>query len=238
METLTPKQREIREREAKILSIARPIVLREGYHGLNMDRIAEAVNYSKGTIYNHFSCKEEIIIALAAQTAQKRVDLFRRAAEFKGKPRFRMMAIGEAAEIFARDYPDYFMFEEIVQLPSVREKTSEKRQAVIQGCELQCMSIVAGVARDGISSGDLELPDGMTPEGLVYGLWALTSGAYGIMLKSESLPQFGLTDPLDLVRQHTSAMLDGYQWTPLSGSFDRIEVLKTIRDEVFVSFGN
>ena len=63
MQTLTPKKREILERESRILEVARPMVVREGYHGLNMDRIAEEVRYSKGTIYNHFSCKEEIIIA-------------------------------------------------------------------------------------------------------------------------------------------------------------------------------
>ena len=62
MESLTPKKREILERENRILEVARPIVVREGYHGLNMDRIAEKLKYSKGTIYNHFSCKEEIML--------------------------------------------------------------------------------------------------------------------------------------------------------------------------------
>ena len=76
METLSPKKREILERENRILEVARPIVVREGYNGINMDRIAELVNYSKGTIYNHFSCKEEIIIALAIQSATKRTELF------------------------------------------------------------------------------------------------------------------------------------------------------------------
>ena len=127
---MTPKKREILEREARILAVARPIVVREGYHGLNMDRIADALSYSKGTIYNHFSCKEEVIIALAIQSASKRVELFRKAAQFQAKSRFRMLAIGEAAESFVRDFTDYFLFEEIIQLPSVREKTSEKRQAV------------------------------------------------------------------------------------------------------------
>ena len=93
MTTLTPKQREIQERETKILEVARPIVVREGYHGLNMDRIAEKISYSKGTIYNHFSCKEEIIIALAVQNVAKRIELFRQAAQFKGRPRYRMRAI-------------------------------------------------------------------------------------------------------------------------------------------------
>ena len=233
METLTPKKREILERETRILEIARPVVVREGYHGLNMDRIAEDVGYSKGTIYNHFSCKEEIIIALAIQNVAKRTELFQRAAQFKGCARYRMVAIGEAAEKFVRDYPDYFQFEQILQLASVREKTSEKRQAVIRGCEMQCMSIVAGIVRDAIAAEDLELPDGFSPEKLVFGLWSLTSGAYTIMFNSESLEHVGLDDPFAIVRKHAFALLDGYGWSPLSSEFDADSVLNKIRSEVF-----
>ena len=233
MQTLTPKKREILERETRILEVARPMVVREGYHGLNMDRIAEELQYSKGTIYNHFSCKEEIIIALAIQNDAKRVELFQRAAQFKGCPRHRMMAIGEAAERFVRDYPDYFLFEKILQLASVREKTSEKRQAVVRGCEMQCMSIVAGVVRDAIATEDLELARGFTPEKLVFGLWAITYGAYSIVFASDSLGQMGLDDPFETVRDHTAALLDGFDWQPLSSEYDPKKVLKRIRKEAF-----
>lgn len=233
MKTLTPKKLEIRERETRILEVARPIVVKDGYHGLNMDRIAEAVKYSKGTIYNHFSCKEEIIIALAIENMNKRIELFRQAAEFKGCARYRMMAIGEAAEIFVRRYADYFQFEQILQLDSVREKTSEKRQSVIRNCEMQCMSVVAGIVRDAVANGDLVLPDQMTPESLVFGLWSLSSGAYSIILSSESLPAIGVNDPFEQVRNHTAAMLDGYGWKPLIREFDPAKVLARIQTEVF-----
>lgn len=232
MEALTPKKREIQEREVKILEVARPIVVNDGYHGLNMDRIADALSYSKGTIYNHFSCKEEIIIALAAQTAAKRVELFRRAAEFQGRPRFRMVAILEAAEMFVRDFADYFMFEEIIQLPSVREKTSEKRQAVIQGCEIQCMSVVTGIVRDAISRRELKL-NKVSPEELVFGLWSLTSGGYSIIAKSESLSLLGLPEPYKTVRRHANGLLDGYGWKPLTKDFDFDAIRHEVRKQVF-----
>ncbi|MFT5299558.1 MAG: AcrR family transcriptional regulator [Mariniblastus sp.] len=233
MDILTPKKREILERETQILEAARAIVVSQGYHGLNMDRIAAQVNYSKGTIYNHFSCKEEIIIALAIQNSSKRTELFQQAAQFKGCSRHRMMAIGEAAEKFVREYPDYFLFEQILQLASVLEKTSEKRQAVIQGCEMQCMSVVAGLVRDAIAAEALTLPDGFTPEKLVFGIWSLTSGAFSIVHTSDSLQQMGLDDPYETVRDHTAALLDGYGWTPLSREYDAHKVLHKIHDEVF-----
>lgn len=232
METLTPKKLQIREREARILQVARPIVVKEGYHGLNMDRIAEAVNYSKGTIYNHFSCKEEIIIALAIENMDKRIELFRKAAQFRACSRHRMMAIGEAAEVFVRKFADYFQFEQILRLDSVREKTSEKRQAVIQTCEMQCMSVVAGVVRDAIANGDLEISEPMSPENMVFGMWSLSSGAFSIILSSQSLPSIGVNDPFKTVRTHTAALMDGYGWKPLSTEFDASKVLTRIRSEV------
>ncbi len=232
MATLTPKQREILEREAKILDVARPMVVREGYHGLNMDKIAEKVSYSKGTIYNHFSCKEEIIIALAVQNSAKRVQLFQKAAQFKGCSRHRMIAISAAAELFVRNYPDFFQFERILQLDSVREKTSEKRQSIIHNCEMQCMSIVAGVVRDAVASEDLELPKQFTPEKLVFGLWSLTSGAYSIAAASDALQQMGIDDPFETVRDHIAALLDGFNWQPISDQYDIDKLLKRIQKEV------
>ncbi|MFK7766196.1 MAG: TetR/AcrR family transcriptional regulator [Mariniblastus sp.] len=233
MQTLTPKQQEILDRENRILEIARPMIVREGYHGLNMDRIAEEVQYSKGTIYNHFSCKEEIIIALAIQNAAKRVAMFQNAAQFKGCARHRMVAIGEAAERFVRQFPDFFQFEKILELASVREKTSEKRKSVIRGCEMQCMSVVAGVVRDAVASGDLILKANQTPEQLVFGLWSMTSGAYAIVFSADSLAHVGLGDPFQTVRDSTAALLDGHHWNPLSPEYDQEEILKKIREEVF-----
>src|SRR5690242_3515432 len=105
--TLTRKQREIQGREQRILDVARSMIVDDGYHGLSMDRIAEALEYSKGTIYQHFSCKEEILMALVNQTMERRLNMFRRAAAFRGRSRERLTAIGLAAELFFQLYPDH-----------------------------------------------------------------------------------------------------------------------------------
>ncbi len=100
--TLTRKQREIQSREGRILEVARAMIVQDGYHGLSMDRIAEALEYSKGTIYQHFSCKEDILMALVNQAVECRLDLFRRAAAIRGRSRERITAIGASCEVFFR----------------------------------------------------------------------------------------------------------------------------------------
>ena len=231
--TLSPKQREIAERESRILDVARPIIIEEGYLGLNMERIASELGLSKGTIYNHFSCKEEIVISLAVQTTTKRMEMFRMAAQFKAGPRYRMQSVGVAAELFVRQSPEHFIFEQILRLDSVWEKTSEKRRSIVSSCEMNCIATVAGVVRDAIANGDLTLPDNITPEDLVFGLWSLTSGAYSIIVTSESLENLGMSEPYETVRHHTAIMMDGYGWKPLSPEFDRDELIDRIMKEVF-----
>src|SRR5262245_12250553 len=116
MSTLTRKQREIQQREERILEESRKLLLEEGYHGLSMDRIAEVLEYSKGTIYQHFPNKEEILLALANQSMERRLDLFRRAASFKGGSRERISAVGVAAELFFRLYQHHFQVEHVLRL--------------------------------------------------------------------------------------------------------------------------
>src|SRR5580704_16382536 len=123
--TLTRKQREIQGREGRILEVARSMIVHDGYHGLSMDRIAEALEYSKGTIYQHFSCKEEVLMAVVNEALERRLGLFRRAALFRGRSRERLVAIGVAAELFFQLYPDHFQVEHVIRLSSVQEKTSE-----------------------------------------------------------------------------------------------------------------
>ena len=229
---LSPKQQEIQRREQRILEVARPALIQDGYHGLSMERIAASVEYSKGTVYNHFANKEEIIVALAIETVAKRLEMFKQAAQFKGVSRFRMLAVGQAAEKFVHDFPDFFMLEQILQLPSVRQKISEKRQHEINSIEVLCMDVFAGIVRDAVSNEHLVLTAGSTPEKLVFGLWALSNGGFAIASRSGSLPHLGLDNPFELVHDHTAALMDGFGWAPMSTEYEADEINQRIHREV------
>ena len=233
MTTLTRKQREIQQREGLILEVAREQFVRDGYHGLSMDRIATATEYAKGTIYNHFGCKEEIMIALANQALEKRTKMFRRAAEMTGCSRQRLAAIGAAAEWFARRFPNHFAVEQLIRSASIWHKTSEKRRNFMQMCETRCMDIVAAIVRDGVASGDLSLTDGRTPESVVFGLWSMSFGAYSIIATSDSLAELGLEDPYEIVRANMNAMVDGIGWKPLSSEVDYGSHFEQVQQALF-----
>lgn len=234
MKTMTRKQQEIQERESRILQVARELLAAEGYHGLSMDRIALALEYAKGTIYNHFPCKEEIILALANEAFQKRTEMFRRVASMPGRTRERLAGIGAACELFARGFPDHFAVEQLVRSSSMWEKTSEKRRSIMQLSESRCMGIVAGIVRDAASCGDLKLRKDTAPEDIAFGLWSLSFGAYSIIATGDSLTELGVTDPYSVVRQNMNSMVDGLGWIPLSNELDYTAMFDKLQKEVFV----
>jgi len=233
MGTKERKQRENAERDAQILEIARSMLRDGGYHALNMDRIAQRLEYAKGTIYNRFPNKEEIIIALAIQTMEKRTDMFERAAAFQGKSRERLAAIALAAELFIQRFTNHFRLEQVIRSDSIWEKTSEKRRNLMRSCELRCIGIVAGIVRDAVAAGDLRLAESAGPEHLVFGLWSLHYGAFSIVSADDSLATIGIDNPLETLRSVVAATLDGYGWKPLSTEHDYNAVYRRVAEEIF-----
>ena len=108
------------------------------------------------------------------------------------------------------------MVEQIVRASSIWEKTSPERREVMEMCERKCMATIVTIVHDAVDSGELVLPDGLPPEAVVFGLWAINFGAQTIASSSTSLSEIGIDDPMLLVRENENRMLDGYHWGPLS----------------------
>lgn len=229
----TRKQREIREREGRILEVARAHLLNYGYLGLNMERIAAEMEYSKGTIYQHFRNKEEILIALANEALEQRVGMFKQAALLHSQSRLRIAAIGAAAEAFVETAPYYFAVEQVILASSIWEKTSEERRCVMQNCQRQCMGVVVGVVRDAVAQRDLVLPEDHTPEDVVFALWSINLGAQTITTSSsESLNDIGVPSPITSLRKGQNQMLDGFGWQLLSTEFDYFAHMDQVKQEL------
>ncbi|MCD6048934.1 MAG: hypothetical protein K0Q55_337, partial [Verrucomicrobia bacterium] len=56
---LSRKERERAAREELILEHGRRLLVRDGFQDFNLDELAKAIEYSKGTIYLHFQTKED-----------------------------------------------------------------------------------------------------------------------------------------------------------------------------------
>lgn len=227
------KQREIRLRERRILDVAREQILHGGYLGLNMDRIAAQIEYSKGTIYQHFRNKEEILLALVNDALNIRLRMFRAAASFDGPARVRLATVGAAAEAFVEHFPHHFKVEQVVRAESIWEKTSPERRELMQRCERECMGTIVEIVHKAIAAGDLTLANTMRAEEIVFGMWSIYLGTQIISHSSDTLSEIGIENPIKSLRANQSAMLDGYGWRPLLSEYDYPAHMDRVKEELF-----
>lgn len=229
-------QNVIEIRESAILRIAEKLFLAEGIEGLTMERLASRTEYSKGTLYNHFSSKEDVLAALCQEICKLRYDLLERAALFRGRARERLLAASKADYIIYKLYPDAWRVEQIVDVLSLTSKVSPERRAALDAVVDRSIGMALGIVRDGISSGDLVVPKGLTPEKLLMGLYGLTRGLY--LLDSHGNPVVKwASDLFSAHEQIIACACDGFGWKPFSADWDYAESVRRIWKEVFPKEG-
>jgi AcrR family transcriptional regulator len=233
MTELSIKKQEILNRQGLVLKTARDILLKRGYHGLTMARIAAAAGCPKATVYKHFPCKEEIIIALATESVEVQRALVERAGTFRGRPRERMAAVGVATQLFAELHADDSRIFQIVNGEAIFQKASEKSIWRLQRCGLRTVSVMLGIVRDAIAQGDLVLPPNHSSEDIIYNFWLLGEG--GKAAPHTWLPpgELGIDSPFASVFKTGNILADGYGWRPLSSECDYRATIERVWCEVF-----
>ncbi len=227
------KNKQINAREDEIFRVAGDLLLELGCHDLNIGRIADAMEMSRGTIYASFKSKEELLLAMTVKYLEIRLGLMERAATFQGRPRERMTAIGEAVELFTRLYPREMRIIEIVRTRGAKERASFERQFKLKKCEYRAASILLGIIRDAIAVGDLTLPPGTSAEMVAFGILAITMGGYASVVGGLTLPDIGVGDVFAAVRTNWNLLGDGYGWKPLSTEWDYKATSCRVRETVF-----
>ena len=235
-ELMTRKERRYQAREAEILTVARSLLREYGLAELTMDRIADAINYSKGVVYQHFPCKEEIILALATGTALLRLKLHERVLQFAGNSRERIIASGEATVVL---HADHLQCELITLTNAFASKTSEARLQLYQTTTRRTIVTASSIVKEAIAAGDLTLPEGLNPQAFVFSLWATIFGGFCLLNTGTNLfdpgtsfKERGTPENVQLVRMCGRGLLDGYGWRPLSTKWDYRETMRRIYREV------
>lgn len=221
-------------REQEIMQTAIEVIARDGVSGLTIEKVVANVPYSKGTVYNHFSCKEDLLTALCNTCVRKLADVFQRATSFDGNSRERMLAIGFGYMLHSMLNPTEFMLVITAKTPSVTEKATLKRQEEHQLLEAQLLGKMLSLIDSAIQQGDLQLPAHMAPEQVTFSLWAMSFGT--IALLQDSVERCGVRQEMMLERELTnnaSVLLDGLNWRPFTQEHDWQQSVQRMKDTVF-----
>lgn len=221
MTTLSRKQREIQARETLFLSIARDIIRQEGIPALTMERIAELTEYSKGTVYKHFTCKEDLLCALCSDALTYLLDLTSQMASFSGRPRERLMIVALAYQAFMEVFPEQFDLLLAARNADLRNKASPERLAQVDQNDSTLMGLIAEQIQSAINLGDLQLPEGLSIDDMCFAAWSLSFGILSLSQAKELIQALpNLLDADAALFRHLNALLDGYRWQPLACDHD------------------
>jgi len=231
--TQTRKQRELLEREELILDTAQTILHQHGYNYLTMDRVAETVEYSKGTIYNHFSSKEDLLCSLCCRCITNLIDIFNRAYNFNGSTRERYSAIGIGYSLYYQLHPMDSQNIQTVRNHAVREKISREKLIEMETLEQSAKKIAQNILQDAINCGDLDKKHQDHISTIVFGYWSMHYGALQLDQSDMPLHELGFSPVVKMLWHNANIYLDGYQWQPLSTATDSEKLFEKISSALF-----
>lgn len=221
-------------REEEIMVTALAIMTELGVAGLTIDKVVAKLPYSKGTVYNHFTCKEDLLTGLCNRSVKNLAKLFCRAVHFDGTSRERMFSIGYAYMLHSLLNPTEFMLVISAKTPAVREKSTEKRQEEHLALESKLLGSILEIITSGLASGELNLQAHLSPAQVAFSLWSMSFGT--IALLHETLDRCSVRTEMNLERElinHSNLLLDGLNWKPYTQDHDWSETIQKFKTQLF-----
>jgi AcrR family transcriptional regulator len=139
----------------KLLDAAAVEFMREGYVGANINRISTAAGFAKGTIYNYFPSKRELMLALIDEIGTAHVDYILEQVEPEDEPSQRLVRFFSAGFAFVEQHPT----QTPVIINAVYGPDPEFKQQVYQVYDRLFALIIQDIIRAGIARGEFRPMD-------------------------------------------------------------------------------
>ncbi|WP_261843874.1 TetR/AcrR family transcriptional regulator [Aliamphritea ceti] len=170
------KAREFVRREREILDCTLELLAGEHWEALSVDKIARHTGIGKGTVYKHFSCKDDIYACLLHADCEQMHNAFIGFAEdssLSGLEQMREMLL--YAFEFHRDNVAHQHMHVHCKQKSFRERISPEYLQKLDLIDSQLTDAFGLAVCNGIKEGDVN--PGMSQEMLVSGMSATFEGA-------------------------------------------------------------
>lgn len=196
--TLAVAARRERERTARreaILDAAQELIATEGYHGLRMDAVADAVELSKGTLYLYFENKDALCAAVATRLIDTFLPFMQRALDEADSGLEAIQALLHAYYDFTLDHPHHFRFALAWLSPGERMDDSTEAFQTYRGRVGQMIGLVAESLRRGQADGSIR--PGIDPFHHAIQIWTSFLGVVLVGVNREAMSQ-RIPVPVDL----------------------------------------
>jgi AcrR family transcriptional regulator len=229
------KQREFEEREQLLIRIADHILSKDGEAELNMDKLVASSEYSKGTVYKHFNCKEDLLTAIYYEKFHVLFRLFKKVLDIPMSTRDRQLGIHVAHSLFDNRY-----FNESARLmapntTAMQGKISSKRKVKLEELQLKFQTMLLTLIQEAMDVGDLQLPSGITADMVALANQAFSFGMITMMYGSCKTPE-SFDSFMYIHMESVSRLLDGYNWRPYSEECDPKSIVRIVEEALKEDF--
>ena len=100
-DTIEKRQQQWQQRESHLIALAEHMLEQEGFAAFSMERLVRECSYSKGTVYRHFSSKEDCLAEVAIRGQRQMMTMLSTAASFDGLLRERFLGFHFASWMYA-----------------------------------------------------------------------------------------------------------------------------------------
>ena len=167
------REREREEVRRKILEAARELFATEGYERVTMRRIADAIEYSPTTIYNHFEDKVALVDALCEEDFARLLSAMSR-AELPRDPIEAIRQLGLAYARFGLENPNHYRYMFMTPLEQKAEAGHELSQS-----GMKAFALLLGAVEQAVRAGRFRPVD---PLASAQVLWANLHGAVALLI--------------------------------------------------------
>jgi AcrR family transcriptional regulator len=167
------REREREEVRRKILDAARELFMAEGYERVTMRRIAEAIEYSPTTIYNHFEDKDDLVNALCHEEFSQLLGAIDLRAP-AGDPVQWIRQIGAAYASFGLANPNHYRFMFMTPIRREHEVSDPGRRSF----ELLRTAVARAIDAGAFVKGDVDT--------IAQVLWSSIHGAVALLVTYEA----------------------------------------------------
>ena len=185
----------------QILFTAKNLFIQQGYHGLSMRQIAEALGVSKAALYYHFRDKEELFLAILdsyldeIEAELQRIQLEQVGARQRIRAMVEMILLQPAEQ------------RAVIRLSSqeMAQLSQPARQAFDRAYHRKFIDRIRAILQEGMQSGELR------PVNPTLAAWALLGMLYPYFYPAHSSD---LQPPVEVAEYLVSIFMDGMAQSP------------------------
>lgn len=210
----------MRERDRLFVQAAWELLLSEGYENFSLERVAELTGWSTRTVYLRFGSKLGLLTPIGLECRKLFLSVGSKAVAMPGRPRERLLALGEGMGHYVRNYPDNFRVIRIVESQATLAPEGNEVLARFAEYDNETFKLMLDIVQAGVAAGDLVLQEGDTAESVCFGFWTLTDGAWDMLTGGTPLGEVNFSDPFEKVLRNGHHLADGFGWRPLFNEWD------------------